>query len=171
MEPFSPIINAQQGQPFLYAKRFDEAIEHYRKALEFDASFASTHYQLGSAYLAKGLFEDGIKEIGKAWDQSGGDPQYLASLCLGYGLSGRKGEARRALENLESLSKTRYVMGWSFAIAYMGSGERDKALQWLERAFADHEYNMRTLKFHWAFYPLHSEPRFQALLYKMKFPK
>jgi len=171
LEPFSPIINAQQGQPFLYAKRFDEAIEHYRKALEFDASFASTHYQLGSAYLAKGLFEDGIKEIGKAWDQSGGDPQYLASLCLGYGLSGRKGEARRALENLESLSKTRYVMGWSFAIAYMGSGERDKALQWLERAFADHEYNMRTLKFHWAFYPLHSEPRFQALLYKMKFPK
>jgi hypothetical protein len=53
----------------------------------------------------------------------------------------------------------------------MGSGERDKALQWLERAVAGHEYNKQTLKVHWAFYPLHSEPRFQALLDKMKFPK
>ena len=171
LEPFSLIINVLQGEPFYFTRRFDEAIARYQKALEFDANFAIGHRNLGQAYLARGLFEEGIQHIQKALDLPGGDPDTLARLCRAYALAGRMGEARKALDNLRSLSKMRYITPFSFAIAYIGLGEHDEALQWLEKATKDRDYTIRSLKVTPFFDPLRSDPRFQALLDKMKFPE
>jgi serine/threonine-protein kinase len=170
LEPFSLVINALQAEPFYFTRRFDEALTRCQIALEVDANFPIAHRSLGATYLAKGLFEEGVQQIKKALDLSGGDPDTLARLCLAYGLAGRKGEARNALDELKSISKMRYVSSYSFAHAHIGLGEYDQALQCLEKACKDRDYNVRSLKVNPMLDPLRSDPRFQALLDKMKFP-
>ena len=42
--------------------KVDEAIEHYRKAIQLDPDFTQAHFNLGMAYESKGLFNNAMKE-------------------------------------------------------------------------------------------------------------
>jgi len=61
-------------------------------------------------------------------------PRFLSSLGYGYGVTGRKDLAREILAELTERSKQRYVASSDFAFVNAGLGERDQAIQWLERA-------------------------------------
>jgi serine/threonine-protein kinase len=94
----------------------------------------------------------------------------MAWLALAYGRSGNKGEASKILNELKAQSKQKYVLPTAFATVYVGLGENDRALEWLERGYAGHDGDMCLLKIapHWD--PLRSDPRFQDLLRRMNFP-
>jgi len=171
-EPFSLIINMVMATPYLYAKRFDEALALDRKAVELESNFPYYHYDLGWDYLGKQMYEEALKEYQKALDLSGRKtPMYLAGFAYASALAGRKGEAVRALADLKVLSKTRHVSSGDIAFVHIGLGEPDQALQWLEQAYNKRDEKLIMLKVDWVFDPLRSDPRFQALLDKMKFPK
>jgi tetratricopeptide (TPR) repeat protein len=157
--------------PYQYAKRFDDAIALDRKAIELESNFPYTHSSLGWDYLGKQMYEEALKEYKKALDLSGGAPSYLAYFASASALAGRKKEAVKALEDLKALSKTRHVSSRDIASVHIALGEPDQALQWLEQAYEKRDELLMFLKVDWAFDPLRSAPRFQALLDKMKFPE
>jgi hypothetical protein len=66
---------------------------------------------------------------------------------------------------------TRVVSPYQFAVAYIGLGEHDLALQWLQQARQDRDYQIRAVKVAPFFEHLRPDPRFQALLREMKFPE
>jgi hypothetical protein len=59
---------------------------------------------------------------------------------------------------------------WEVALVYAGLGEKDRAFEWLERAYKDHDKSLYFLKVDPTLDPLRSDPRFQDLLRRMNFP-
>ncbi len=123
----------------------------------------STHsaFLLGRAYWQKGMYEEalrwwevaGFSEVGRArYDAVTGQPEKMLGMIEDKALWAQ-GDAERLL--------------WSIATTYAALGEKDQALDWLERAYEARLGILVYVKVEPLLYPLHGEPRFQALLKKM----
>ena len=170
LDPLSLIINADLGLQLHFARRYDEAIEQVRKALEMDSNFAAGHRPLGMAYEQKGMYTEAIAEFQKALEVSRGNPFALGALGHAHAISGNREKARQVLSDVLELSKRRYVPPFSTAVIYTGLGDKEHALEWLEKAFDDRSLEMIFLKVDPRFDRLHADPRFANLLRRMGLP-
>jgi serine/threonine protein kinase/tetratricopeptide (TPR) repeat protein len=164
LDPLSLNINWLLGVVFHFARQYDQAIEQYRKTLDLDANFFVTRTFLGLAYVEKSMFMEAIAELEKAVAIS---PSNISLACLGYGyaLGDRRQEAQKVLDQLNEISKEKYVPALHRAIICAGLGEKDMAFEWLEKAYEEHF--MIAVKVNQAFDPLRSDPRFADLLRRM----
>jgi serine/threonine-protein kinase len=64
------------------------------------------------------------------------------------------------LERVEPGKTDAAIIFW----AYAGTGDKDQALAWLERAYAQHSNILTTLKVEPAYDSLRADPRFQEVL-------
>src|SRR5881398_3496155 len=167
LDPLSVIINADVGTVLTSARRYDEAIEQLRKTLEMDPSFYYAHYHLGEALEMKGLNEDAVAEYQRAIALND-DPVPQALLGHLYAKLGRKDEARRILQRLRDSPKERYVTPYLFAMIHLGLGEKDRAIDFLEKTYEDRDgYSIAFIKVDPFLDPLHGDPRFEALVQKV----
>ena len=83
-------------------------------------------------------------------------------------MAGRKEEARKILDELKEAAKQRYVQPFAFALIYIGLDDKDQAFEWLNKTFEENPYRMAFIKVAPRFDRLHSDPRFDALLRRMK---
>jgi tetratricopeptide (TPR) repeat protein len=95
LDPLS-LINAGVGQ-YIYRGQYDLALENVRNRLELDPEFAEAYFELGRVYERKGMYQDAIVQFQKAFDVSGGEPEYLGTLGYAYGVSGNRVQATRSL--------------------------------------------------------------------------
>jgi len=167
LDPLSLIISATLGDGLRLARRYDEAIEQVRKALEMDPSFAMGHWLLGLPYEQKAMYREAIAELQGALELSKGSPYMLGALGHTYALSGNRQRARQAVADLQELSKRRYVSPFETALIYTGFGDKERALEWLERALEDQSWGMIFLKVDPRFDRLRSDSRFAGLLRRM----
>jgi len=165
LDPASPSINHVMGGIFLYARRFDSAIEQFGKALEMD--YHDAHLGLGHAYAAKGMYREALVEFEKYSELDRGTPRSIASLGYAHARLKERGEALRALDQLMVLSNQRYVSAGSFATVYLGLGDKEQALTWLEKAYEERSGALPLLKVNPIWDPLRSDPRFEALVAKV----
>jgi eukaryotic-like serine/threonine-protein kinase len=171
LDPLSLIINATVAHVFYYAREYDRAIEQLRKTIEIDSNFGHAHRLLGEAYRQKVMFEDAIVEMQKAVTLSGtGRVYYLGQLGNVYAVSGKRNEALRIIDELMELSQRRYVSPSSFAIVYIGLGDKDQAFAWLEKAYEERSTFLTEFKVEPMFDSLRSDPRFQDLLRRVNLP-
>jgi hypothetical protein len=91
-------------------------------------------------------------------------PRSIASLGYAHARLKERGEALGALDQLMVLSNQRYVSAGSFALVYIGLGEKDQAFAWLEKAYEDRSGALPLLKVNPIWDPLRSDPRFEALV-------
>jgi serine/threonine protein kinase/Tfp pilus assembly protein PilF len=162
-DPLSPFINADAGYPYYYARRYDEAIEWYRKGLELDPQFSWGHLWIGQAYVQKGMFKEAIDEINQSIQLSGGDTRAKATLGHAYGVSGRRDDALKVLQELQSLSKERYVSPYYMALVSIGLGDNQQAVAWLKKAQEERQSYLILMKVEPVFDKLHSDPGFIAI--------
>jgi tetratricopeptide (TPR) repeat protein len=94
-----------------------------------------------------------------------------AWLGYAYGASGDRAQAMAQMEELKKRSLRRVVTDFNLSIVYLGLGDRERALDYLERAYAADSQWMGWLKNDRIFDPLRSEPRFVALMKKVGFEK
>jgi hypothetical protein len=74
----------------------------------------------------------------------------------------------KILDQLAALSKQRYVSAFSFALVYLGLGEKNEALHFLEKTYEDERgVSIAFIKVHPFFDPLRGDPRFEALVEKI----
>jgi len=124
---------------------------------------------VGLSYAEKGMYPEAISNLEKYRSRSG-QAIALGYLAHVYGRAGKESEARKILRELKQLSTHHYVFPSSFANAYLGIGEREQALTWLERAYEEKDPWLFYLKVWPALDPLRSKSRFQALLHRVNFP-
>ena len=110
------------------------------------------------------MFPEAIRELEKAVDLSGGSPVYLASLAHAYGVTGRKRDTSRVIDQLQTLAGRRYVASYDMALAWLGLGDHDRTLASLERSVEDRSPRLLFLSVEPRFDPLRSNARFQALV-------
>ena len=167
VDPVSPIIHADLGGVYLMARRHDEAIEQLRKTLEIDPEFYWAHRYLGVALELKGATAEAIAEYQKAFALSD-DPTMFGFIGHAEVASGRPNEARQMLDRLTEAAKTRYVPAYAFAVIHLALGEKDQALDWLEKNVRDHASpvtNLITVDPYLD--PLRGNSRFEALVQKI----
>src|SRR6266702_2107416 len=166
LDPLSPLININLAWWLHCARRFDEAIAQARKTLALDPNYAWAHRTLASSLRRKGDTAGALAEMQKAQSL---DPDPWSIGCFGYALavSGDRAKARQILGDFEILAKQRYVSPAASMVVYLGLGEKEKALEWLEKCYADRDAQCCFLKVDPLYDSLRNEPRIQALLKKV----
>ena len=164
LSPFHPSI---LGSSYYFMGEFFSAINLLEKALELNPQYYLAYHYLGLSYTHMGEFDKAIKASQSAVNFTSKAPLCLAGLGYAYAMAGRDEEARKLIMKLKNLSKTNYVMPTSFAHIYIGLGEIDDALDWLEKGLDDLDGQMLNLKIERSYDPLRSHPRYKALLHKM----
>jgi len=164
LDPVSPLFHAELGGVYMMARRYDEAIEQLRDTVEMDPEFYWAHRFLGLALELKGGTAEAIAEYQKAFQLSD-DPTVLAFVAHAEANTGRPNEARQILARLTEAGKTRYVSAYAFAVIHLALGEKDQALDWLEKNARDHAAPYSNLlKVDPYLDPLRGDPRFEALV-------
>ncbi|HKS31232.1 MAG TPA: tetratricopeptide repeat protein [Chthoniobacterales bacterium] len=167
VDPVSPIIHADLGGVYSIARRYHDAVEQLRKTLEIEPEFYWAHRYLGVALELEGATAEAIAEYQKAFELSS-DPIMLGFIGHAEAARGRPNEARQLLNRLTQAAKTRYVPAYAFAVIYLALGEKDEALDWLEKNVRDHAspvINLITVDPYLD--PLRGDPRFEDLVAKV----
>jgi TolB-like protein/Tfp pilus assembly protein PilF len=173
LDPLSPIITSQAGHPFYYARDYARAIEVYREALTLHPDFALAHRFLADAYIDSGMYTEGIASAQRAVSlvQSPPSTVYLWHLGYAYAKAGRIQDAHSVLGEIMRRMESEYVPPDLIAGLYAATGERDQALDWLDRAYAERCWSLIWLAVASEYDGLRSEPRFQDLLRGMQLPQ
>jgi serine/threonine protein kinase/Tfp pilus assembly protein PilF len=137
LDPLSLPITTNAGWILHLARRYDDAISTYEKALDLDSNFALAHRRLGQTYVEQRRYAEALSEFEKARELSGMDAETLASLGHVYGLSGKTAEAEGVIEQLLAASAKRYIPSYLIAKVYIGLGDTDRAFEWLDKAFEE----------------------------------
>lgn len=87
-----------------------------------------------------------------------------------YGLWGKRQPALALKTRVESLSARHYVDPFGIALIFDGLGDNDRAMEWLERSYAERSPNASALGAELWTELLRSDPRFQDLVHRMKYP-
>jgi tetratricopeptide (TPR) repeat protein len=83
-------------------------------------------------------------------------------------MAGKVEEAKRVLDELEEISKKTYLSPVSVAVIHARLGDIDRAFEYLEKAYEVRDHWIEYLKVLRMFDPLRGDPRYKALLAKLR---
>jgi len=166
LDPLNPFFQMSLSFFQYWARQYDDAIAQARKTLEMDPNSAISHVLLGLSFLKKGDTAGAIVELQKSKTPDPG-AWYQGFLGYAYAISGDRPKAEQSLRELEELAKRQYVSPTAFATIHLGLGEKEKALDWLEKAYEQRDSACWYLKIDQIYDSVRNEPRFQALVQKI----
>ena len=167
MDPLSPIIATDHATLFYYSRRYDSALQQCRSVLELDPTFEHARDRMIPFYLQLHRYDDAIAEVNREAG-SGKGPWLLAWKAAVYHHAGRAGEARRSLAELEQVIASRPERTPTLLIAYSGTNQKDRVLELLEKAYAEHSNAVVEIKVDPMLDPVRSDPRFTDLLRRLR---
>jgi serine/threonine-protein kinase len=167
LDPLSPQIPIDNLMGLAWQRKFQIAKAEARRASDLDPSFYFPHWAYGWIDIQAGKISDAIPELQKSKGME--SPAFVtAYLGYAYGASGDRAHAMAEMEELKKLSHGK-VLPFNLALIYLGMGNRERALDNLEQAYASNSQWMGWLKEDRVFDTLHSEPRYVALMRKLRF--
>jgi eukaryotic-like serine/threonine-protein kinase len=167
LDALSPIINSDLGWYLWYAGQTDEAIAQFRKTVGLDSNSVSAHRGLGIALSEVGQHAEAIAELKRAVLLSENSPVLMAHLGAAYARQGDKAAANKVLTDLQTMAASQYVPASAPAIVYAALGQRATALDWLERAYDEHDFGIVQIETAPWFRSLRGEDRFQRLVARL----
>ncbi len=167
LDPVSLLVNSYTGWHYYLARQYHKAVGQYQEALDIGPHYLA-HFGLGRAYEQQARPDAAIGEFQKAVGTSGGSSLALSSLGHAYALSGRRVEAQKILDQLIQQRQQSYVTPERIALLYLGLGQKEQALDWLQTAYEERASWLVFLNVDPIYDSLRSEPRFQDLLQRMR---
>ena len=167
LDPFNALFQSLYSTVLIYQRRYDDAIARARTALHTAPDSPDAHSSLWVALFLKGMYKDAFLEAKANFP---GDHEMEEALDRGYAEGGYSGAMRRAAELQSERSHKTYISPEAVGELYLQGGEKDLALQWLEKAFEVRDPNMPYLGLP-EYDSLRSDPRFQDLLRRMNLPQ
>lgn len=170
LDPTSPLYVSLEASFVAYTGHRDEAREQIEGVLRSHPDFWIAHLTLGWLDTNTGRYPDAVRDFTRASELSGGNQQAVSMLGFALARAGRRAEARALLDSLLQRARHEYVPATSIATIYCGLGDEDQALTWLERGHAARDVRLTFLKVDHRWDPLRGNPRFVALMQKMRLP-
>jgi len=158
LDPYNPAAVMSLGKAYYRARDFDGAITYLRQVISDNPANWNAEYVLGYAYLKKGMLSEAITLLEKV----GTTKKWLAAAPLGYAYA-RNGERSKAYDILNEMEAQRNIPSQERAIIYIGLGDKDRAFEWLEKAYAERFPPIISLTTEPIFDDLRSDPRFADL--------
>ena len=137
LAPSSRLVRGGQAQTLYLGRRYDPAIDLCDECLRFDPGYVFALHLRGLCFLAKAMHREAIADLGQAATLAGRAPFYLGLLGLCYGEFGMREEALGLVTELNRQALDTYVPSQCYVFIYAGLGEREKALDYQEKAYVD----------------------------------
>jgi serine/threonine-protein kinase len=170
LDPLSLIINVAIGWAYYHARQYDEAVAQLLRTVELDPNYPMTFWILGLIYRETARYDLAISAGEKGVNLSGGSPLMRAALAQTFAAAGAPEKAIEIADELNELAKQRYVAPHFFAGIYVGLGEHDRAIEYLEKSCAEHCHWLIYLHIDPSMDDLRTDPRFQDLLRRVGLP-
>jgi adenylate cyclase len=168
LDPFNGLFKSLYGVDLLFVHRFDDAIAQFDAALVTNPTDGVALPSLISAHHHKREYRQALEALSRYASAVGYSEvtSYLARTAADADYSVTM---RRAADTLAARSRKTFVGPWDLASWYAYAGDKDRCLEWLERAYEGRDPNLPYL---WLpdFDFLRSDPRFHDLLRRMKLP-
>jgi len=160
LDPLSVTAYKNLGRHCFYADLLDEAEAAIKKMLEISLQGGLAHYLLGYVHLMQGRFEEALAEF----EQEPIAKFHLLGLTLVHHAQGR---ARASDEALRELVERESAVGaCQIAWAHAYRGDADRAFEWLERAYVQHD-TPSWLSRHPLLRSLHADARWRPFQQKL----
>ena len=167
LDPYSLMINWGLGWVSWMIGDYECMREQGKKLVEFDPNFYGGHLILGSQNWALGKFEEAVSELKITVAQNYGSFTLSFLGCL-YGTMGEEEKAKEILNEIMEMSEHQHVGNFDIGFVYVGLGDQDQAIKWLEKAVEKHEGMCVKLKQYSKYIPwFNTDPRMQDLFKKV----
>ncbi len=161
IDPFATIIVTNYGFVLMVANREQEGLEQYRKALELDPNSSVAHLYLGDYYTCKGDYQRAREELMKSDSR-------LAGILEGSSREALLDSEIHAYVYVTHVADTKPFLVGGF---YASLGEKDKAFEWLEKAYREQDLVMPTFIRGCLFDNIRSDPRYADLMRRLGVPQ
>jgi tetratricopeptide (TPR) repeat protein len=153
LDPLSSIVASNYALTLMAARRYLESLAEFQKVLERDPNFAPAHFKLSQLYSGTGRFAEAIAEL-----QKSGGP-----------VAPRSPDAKGFRE--QTLMITGTDRSAQVAVAYALEGDRDKAFEYLQKAYADGDNELLFVVRFPALDPLRTDARYKDLMRRLGLPE
>jgi len=166
LDPLTPLHTAWLGGLYYMVGRYDDAIAEADKAFDLDETKAVAHFVKGMGYRGKGMYGEAIEAHEAA---AAGNPMWKPMLGSTYVVAGRRDEALRILEEIESQEVGPYN-ALARAILHNALGNLDEAFRWYN--YEPHHAWAPWVRVDSLMYgtAVRSDPRFEELMSRMRLP-
>jgi DNA-binding winged helix-turn-helix (wHTH) protein/TolB-like protein len=166
LDPLSTVVQSAAAWIFFFARQHEQTIEQCEKVIEMDNGFSEVYSQLRRAYEAKGMYREAMEADSRLRkSRNSRTPEKIDSRSL----SNARSYWQHILELTKQDLQNREAVEVRLAEAYAQLGDKDRALELLERAYEKHSFWMPFLNVHPHLDPLRSDPRFHDLLRRIGF--
>jgi TolB-like protein/tetratricopeptide (TPR) repeat protein len=169
LDPLNSVINASVGMIHYLAHDYDGALVALQRGLEVDPSHYVSHLRVGLVCLQKNLVNEAIDAMRQAVTHSGGSTEALAGLAQAHAVAGDMPAVTKIVEELRG-SGHRYVSPYNVARVYGAIDDKPRALEWLEKAYQEHNPDLIELTREPSFASLRSDAKFRELTSKVGWP-
>ncbi|MBK6722565.1 MAG: hypothetical protein KBF83_04060 [Pyrinomonadaceae bacterium] len=179
LDPLSMVINNQKGRVIELGGKRDEAIAQFKKTVELFPDAASPRNNLSDVYEAKGMYSEAVEQrLIQIKLLFGVSPENIKDLQLAFEKDGYKGFVQKQIEiqldsQRSSLAKDKnaYLPAFRIAETYARLEDKDKAFEYLNKAYDQREPQIAELKIRLPLSFLQDDPRFKELVRKVGFPE
>jgi tetratricopeptide (TPR) repeat protein len=171
LDPLSLYTNLTLGTPYFYSRQYEKAAEQYKRVMEMNPDFWLAHFWLARTYEQAGKYDEALAEYQRMAKLRGENLSEFPVVGYLHALSGKLTEARQILEEALRTAKNHGISSYPIAVLYLGLGEKEKALEWLEKSLKERDPVMVFLKVDQRFDSLHRDPRFLQLIKELGLPQ
>ena len=165
LEPQSIAILFNVGNLFLMRRDSDQAIVSFRRLLELDPTYVQAWKGLSKAYDQQSRQREAEAAYQKFRELT--NSPSVARMKENFAAWSRKRDSRYLLQQLSCAWKRKYVRATYVARLYADLGDREHALEWLEKAYAERDSNLLFLKTDQSWDSLRADPRFASLAHRI----
>src|SRR5262245_31368076 len=167
LDPFSLSIAAHPGWINYLSRNAEATVREARQALKLDPNFLPARRYLALGYDLQGKYNESVPEFQKALSLSPASTLIKSELGYAFAKSGRREDALRVLDELQRSSGQRRASPFHFALIYVGLGEKDRAIELLNKACDERAERLVWLRVDPRFDPLRQDPRFYEIMIRM----
>lgn len=164
LDPLSLLTNMTPALNFYLARQYDQALEQLQKVLEMEPNFLAARSVRGSGLVQKGMYKEAIAEYEKVLELVKGTGTAEASVkALMARVHAMRGNRSDAVKLLEEVARLGSALAYLVAGVYIALNDGDSAFEWLDKAFANHDLQLVSLKVDPLLDGIRSDPRFTQL--------
>ncbi|PYS99694.1 MAG: hypothetical protein DMF63_10235 [Acidobacteria bacterium] len=167
LDPMSLIFINNIAETYIDQGNLDAAYKECQRIIELDPNFWAVYQTLVWVRVKQGKYDDALVAAQKGVELSNRSNSSLTELGYVYGKLGRTNDAQAIIKELEERYATKTADGTDIAEVYAGLGDKDRAFEWLEKAFGYHSFELATLRISPLLDPLHSDPRWKDLAHRI----
>lgn len=168
LDPASLFVRGADGVRHYMARDYSGAVQQMEPALKVGSNAIPALQWLGLAYVQLGRAQDAIAALEPSARRADAQPGVQGSLAIAYAAAGRQADARALVDALETRAKREYFSRTWLARAYAALGDKDRALTWIETAYEERDKWLIYANVDPSFDALRDEPRFRAILAKIR---